>query len=229
MVTPYYSADGITIYHGDCAVIAPTLGRFDLLCTDPPYGVSVRTRNKDNGRDRFHNGRWSWAARNHDPVHGDDSDFDPSLVLDLSDRAILWGANNYASRLPDSPCWIVWDRKCGRAADSDITDCELAAVIGHRFKTVRMFQHMWAGYQRDSEIGNKVLHPTQKPVALMSWCLSLFPEVRTVVDPYMGSGPVARACKDRGLKYVGIEREEKYCEIAVRRLAQTTLALGVAP
>lgn len=82
---------------------------------------------------------------------------------------------------------------------------------------------MWAGFQRDSEVGARVLHPTQKPVALMSWCLSFFPDAKTVVDPYMGSGPVARACKDSGRQYVGIELEERYCEIAATRLAQEVL------
>lgn len=228
-MTPYYSEPGIAIYHGDCAVIAPTLGRFDLLCTDPPYGIGVRTKGRGCSDVNRRGGRQLWTSHDRDPVHGDDHAFDPTPILSLAPRAVLWGANNYASRLPDSSCWLVWDRKCGRAADSEITDCELAAIIGHRFKTVRIFRHMWAGYQRDSEVGDKVMHPTQKPVALMSFCLAMFPEVRTVVDPYMGSGPIARACKDRGLQYVGIERELKYCEIAVRRLAQTTLALGVAP
>ena len=227
--TPYYEADGITIYHGDCAEVAPLLGRFDLVLTDPPYGVNAPTMNKSAGRDRLRSDATRiWTATEHAPVFGDDRPLDPSLLLSLSSRLILWGANNYASKLPDSPCWLVWDRKCERAADSDITECELAAVIGHRFKTVRIFRHMWAGFQRDSEVGQKVLHPTQKPVSLMTWCLSFFPDVRTVIDPFMGSGPVARACKDLGLRYVGIERERKYCDIAVRRLAQQTLFGAIA-
>ncbi len=224
---PYYAHGGITIYHGDCREILPGLGKFDLLLTDPPYGVNVDTANATKRRG-FRPYDANCRAVDLPRVAGDAEAFDPAPFLPLAPAAVLWGANNYASKLPDSPCWLAWDRKDRRAADSDITDVELAAVIGHRFKTVRIFRHMWAGFQRDSEIGAKVLHPTQKPVALMSWCLGFFPEAKTVVDPYMGSGPVAKACKDRGLRYVGIELVEKYCEIAVNRLRQEVL-FGATP
>ncbi len=222
---PYYDHGGITLYCGDCREILPHLGKFDLLLTDPPYGVNARTANKSSGRGTLDKPTAPriWASKDHAPVAGDDEPFDPAPFLPLAPAAVLWGANNYASKLPDSPCWLAWDRKDRRAADSDITDVELAAVIGHRFKTVRIFRHMWAGFQRDSEIGAKVLHPTQKPVALMSWCLGFFPDAKTVIDPYMGSGPVAKACKDRGLRYVGIELVEKYCAIAADRLRQEVL------
>lgn len=221
-MSPYYEEPGIQIFHGDCREILPTLGKFDLLLTDPPYGIAVDTANRAKGR-AFRPYDRNCRALDLPPVAGDESSFDPLPLLQLADALVLWGANNYASKLPDSPCWLAWDRKDRRAADSDITDVELAAVLGHRFKTVRIFRHMWAGFQRDSEVGSRVLHPTQKPVALMSWCLGFFPEAKTVVDPYMGSGPVAKACKDRGLKYVGIELVEKYCETAAKRLAQEVL------
>ena len=218
-MTPYFDDGQCVIYHGDCRDVLPTLGKFDLLLTDPPYGLNIETRNSTNKRDR------NFIARDHDPVFGDDRPFDPSHLLGISDAKILWGANNYASKLPDSPCWLAWDRKCQQASNSTITDVELACVIGHRFKTVRIFRHLWAGYQRASEIGLRSVHPTQKPVALMAWCLSFFPDAQTVIDPYMGSGPVARACKDAGRRYVGIEIEERYCEIAAKRLSQQVLAL----
>lgn len=219
---PYYCEDGITIFHGDCREILPSLGRFDLLLTDPPYGVAVKTSNASSQRG-FRPYSPNGRAVDMPPVHGDNAPFEPGFLMPLARFHILWGANNYACRLPGSPFWLVWDRKYGGGADSDITDCELAAVFGHRFKTVRMFRHLWAGFQRGSEAGEKVLHPTQKPVALFSWCLSFFPEARTVIDPYMGSGPVARACKDAGRNYVGIEISEEYCEIAVNRLRQGVL------
>jgi hypothetical protein len=223
-VTPYYSHGGIQIFLGDCREVLPTLGRFDLLLTDPPYGLSIDTRNDFRGRGlRRQNPKGPCRSKDWAPVTGDDRYFDPVALLPLAPQAILWGANNYASRLPDSPCWLAWDRKCGRAGDSDATDAELAIVIGHRFQTVRVFRHMWIGFQRDSENAQGQLHPMQKPVALMRWCLGFFPEAKTVVDPYMGSGPVARACKDAGLTYVGIEIEERYAEIAAKRLAQEVL------
>jgi hypothetical protein len=217
-ISPYYDEVGVTIYHADCREILPSLGMFDLLLTDPPYGIGIGTK----ARHRFESdASRRWRGVEHAPVHGDDEPFDPRPVLTAAPRAILWGANHYARDLPISPCWLAWDRKCGRAADSNIGEVELAIVIGHRYRTVRIYRHMWAG--RDSEVGERVLHPTQKPVDLMRWCLSFFPEARTVIDPYMGSGPVARACKDSGRRYVGIEIVERYCEIAATRLQQEVL------
>jgi DNA modification methylase len=217
-VTPYYDEAGITIYHGDCREILPSLGTFDLVLTDSPWGVGLDTRNRARGRGVGRRRR----SRSHDhaPIHGDDKPFDPAHLLQVSPRTILWGANHFADRLPASPMWLVWDRVSGT---SDVTDAELAWVKGHRFKTVRLFQHQWAGVLRASENARRVLHPTQKPVALMRWCLGFFPEARTVVDPYMGSGPVARACKDAGLRYVGIDIVESYCEISAERCAQEVL------
>jgi site-specific DNA-methyltransferase (adenine-specific) len=223
-VTPFYDEGGITIYCGDCRDILPGLGTFDLLLTDPPFGLNIDTRNAKRNRG-YRTGMQGGACRAVDMprVIGDDSPFDPRPLLGAARALVLWGANHYSSRLPDTPFWLTWDRKAGRGARSTVTDCELAAVYGHRFRTVRLFRHMWAGFQRDSEVGARALHPTQKPVALMAWCLSFFPEARTVVDPYMGSGPVAKACADAGIRYVGIELVEAYCERAVARLAQRAL------
>ena len=216
-MTPYYDHGGITIYHGDCREILPGLGRFDLLLTDPPYGLNIDTNYRARKRSRLPCGRGSLA---HLPVVGDNQHFDPAHLFDAGKAMVLWGANNYADKLPASPLWFAWDRV---AQHCDTTDVELAWVRGLHFKTVRLFRHQWVGVLRESEHGHTSLHPTQKPVALMSWCLGFFPDAKTVVDPYMGSGPVAKACKDRGLRYVGIELVEKYCEVAAKRLAQEVL------
>jgi hypothetical protein len=217
---PYFHDEraGITIYHGDCREILPLLGRFDLQLTDPPYGRAIDTAYKDRGRGPLAGGR------NHAPVIGDEEPFAPSHLMGVAAADVLWGANHFADRLPASPMWLVWDRLTA----SDATDAELAWVRGHRFETVRCFRHEWDGFRRASEKFRRVLHPTQKPVALMSWCLGFFPEAKTVVDPYMGSGPVAKACKDRGLRYVGIELVEQYCATAVDRLRQSVL-FGTEP
>jgi len=220
---PYYDHGGITLYCGDCREILPQLGRFDLLLTDPPYGVNIDTDNSARDLRQRVSRANIWRSLQHAPVAGDDEPFDPGHLVAPAAARILWGANNYSSRLPDSPCWLAWDRKCGRTGETTQTDAELAAVFGCRLTTVRVFRHLWSGYQRDSENRGGSLHPTQKPVALMSWCLGFFPDAKTIIDPYMGSGPVAKACKDRGLRYVGIELVEKYCEIAAKRLAQEVL------
>ena len=119
----------------------------------------------------------------------------------------------------------MWDKKCDRVPQNNFSDCELAYTRGLAHKSVRMFRHLWTGYQRDSEIGEKVIHPSQKPVELMRWCLGFAPKAQTILDPFMGSGTTLRAAKDLGRKAIGIEINRDYCEIAKRRLAQEVLSL----
>lgn len=205
---PYYDEGGITIYRGDCLDILPHLGRFDLVLTDPPYGISLDT-----------SARWPWL-KDQAPVANDHVPFDPGPFLGLDTRAILWGANHYASRLPDVRGWLAWDKATRNGLD--LKQAEIEFAWANCVTRPKCYRHMWSGAFRDSERGTRH-HPTQKPVALMAWCLGLVPDAKTVLDPFMGSGPVARACKDRGLRYVGIELVESYCETAVSRLRQEVL------
>jgi site-specific DNA-methyltransferase (adenine-specific) len=212
--SPYYEEPGIQIFHGDCREILPTLGKFDLLLTDPPYGIGLKT-----------GGRCA-TNKEYAAIIGDDVEFDPAHLLALNIPSILWGANHYCRSLPHERGWLAWikvifDGAFGtRVMNKKQAEMELA--WSNCISRPKSFRHLWDGVFRDSESGTQ-LHAAQKPVALMSWCLSLVPEAKTVIDPYMGSGPVAKACKDRGLKYVGIELVEKYCEIAAKRLAQEVL------
>ncbi len=213
---PYFDDGTITIYHGDCAVIAPQLGTFDLLCTDPPYGIG-EARGKNKSRSKL--------ARSKD--YGVDAWDDVPPTADLIDALrsharwqCIFGGNYFV--LPPSSCWLVWDKENG---ENDFADCELAWT--NYTRAVRRKRHMWHGMLRKDNEERE--HPTQKPLAVMSWAISLCPErPTTVIDPFMGSGTTLRACKDLGIRCVGVEREEKYCEIAARRLSQQTLALGGA-
>lgn len=205
---PYYQDDAVTIYHGDCREILPALDA-DVVLADPPYGISLDTR-----------ARWPWL-KDHAPVEGDDELFDPALLLALEVPTILWGANHYASRLPDFKGWLAWDKATKNGLDLKQAEIELAWT--NYVTRPRCLRHMWSGAFRDSERGTRY-HPTQKPVALMAWCLTLLPD-GTVLDPYMGSGPTLRAAKDAGRKAVGIEIEEAYCEVAAERCAQECLAV----
>ncbi len=216
MLDPVYDVDGITIYHADCADVLPDIDpkSVDLLLTDPPYGIRVNTDYTSRGH------RKKVASVNNWPsVHGDTDLFDPTPLLPFG-RLVLWGANNYADKLSPSPSWIVWDRDSG---GSDTADAELAWTnLGG---TVRKFRHLWNGVCRDSEIGFHV-HPTQKPVALMRWIVEKWTEPGDLIlDPYMGSGPVARACADLGRRYIGIEIVEEYVDAAINRLGQMALTL----
>ena len=218
-MTPYYSEDGITIYCGDCRDVLPEIATADLVIADPPYGMALDTDYSGmNG--------WTGKGKNWPPVVGDDGPFDPSHLLRFS-RLVLWGANHYASRLPDSGGWIVWNKR-GEGKPSEICfgDAELAWT--NLSQSVRIYSKMWHGVARWSS--EPVLHPTQKPVSLMLWTIGKWATPDgLIIDPYMGSGPVLVAAKELGHPAIGIEIEERYCEIAVKRLAQGVLALADPP
>src|SRR5689334_20566652 len=132
---PYYEANGITIYHGDCrALTLPE--KPALVLADPPYGVNERTERKSNGR--------SNATESIDwiEIAGDDEEFDPRPLLRLQTKTILWGANYYPVYLPPASSWLVWDKRDGTTPD-DNADCELAWTnLGG---PLRAFRHLWRG------------------------------------------------------------------------------------
>ena len=223
---PYYQDDAVTIYHGDCREIAPTLGQFDLLLTDPPYGIDYNTDSRRFSRkgSPFWKNTDTSKVSNKPRVVGDKNKFDPSAWI--SGPAILWGANHYADLLPCSGGWLVWDKRKGAEEMAEkgwpLSEGELAWT--NTRSSVRIFRNLWAGLLRSSEKGEHY-HPTQKPVELMTWCISLAGNVQTILDPFAGSGTTGRAAKDLGRKAVLIECEERYCEIAAKRMAQEVLPI----
>lgn len=222
---PYYQDDTCTIYHGDCREILPELPKVDMVLTDPPWGNDTATDSR-----RFTTKRCGWWQNQdrefvvaHQPIHGDTEEFDPRFLIEQ--KAILWGANHFTRHLPHSGGWLVWDKRLGIEQIADkgwpLGEAELAwtNIRG----STRVFRNLWAGVLR-SEQQKEFYHPTQKPVGLMQWCLQLAGEsCQAILDPFMGSGTTLRAAKDLGRKAIGIEIEEKYCEIAARRLAQEVL------
>jgi site-specific DNA-methyltransferase (adenine-specific) len=229
-VKPYYQDDAVVIYHETALGALQTL-RADLLLTDPQYGIGFDVCAK---RSRKSGLAWGTGGQGVDrawiPLAGrDQAPFDPSPFLGFQ-SVILWGANNYASRLPDSRGWLVWD-KLGDKGSSAFGDCELAWTNLDR--SIRIHRQLWRGVVREGEEnaanGPKV-HPCQKPKALMIFCILFADNARsiehqTILDPFMGSGTTLRAAKDLGRKAIGIEIEERYCEIAARRMAQEVLPL----
>ena len=197
-------------------------GRVDCVIADPPYGSGLSV----DFANRFKNKAGSWwnnpdrkSQTRHKPIEGDKGPFDPSMIIGLNVPTILWGANWYTSRLPDSGGWYVWDKRNGNrdvtAAEWPMGEGELAwANIG---KGVRIFRHTWFGLIRDSERGEHH-HPTQKPVVLMEWCIKK--TQGTVLDPFMGSGTTGVACVNLGRKFIGIEIDPDYFEIACRRIEE---------
>ena len=235
-MTPYYDdGNGIVIYHGDCREVLPGLApeSVSLVLTDPPYGVAERTDRGSKGRGAPFGGRsarGAWAfAHAFPPVYGDDEPFDPSHLLRFK-RLVLWGGNHYADRLPPSASWIVWDKLGGLSSAKRLVGLDDNADVEMAWTNLggpaRLVPHRWKGLLRDSEKGEPRVHPTQKPVPLMAFVISWRTDPGDLIlDPYMGSGPVLRAAKDLGRKAIGIEIEEKYCEIAAKRLGQEVLAL----
>jgi DNA modification methylase len=214
-VKPYYDdGHGIVIYHGDCRDILPSLPKVDLVLTDPPYGISYdASHNKyKNGIDR---GDAAW----------DKTPFDPAPILALGVPAIIWGGNCFAGSLPDFAGWLAWVKTARNDADIRQADMELAWT--NCITRSRTFRHLWIGAYRESESGVRNYHPTQKPIRLMAWCLQLRPGAVLILDPFMGSGTTLVACKQLGRSGIGIEIEEKYCEIAVKRMKQTSRPLFV--
>jgi DNA modification methylase len=215
-VTPYYQDDACTIYLGDCREIVPTLGRFDLLLTDPPYGIK---RDKGNQTTRG-SGFYAVQLRNQYPDAWDHERQVDGLLLGLgaAKTCIVWGGNYYSDVLTQRAKWLVWD-KCQTMPT--YSDAELAwtTLDGVAVKMLRYSGNGLLAVEKDR------CHPTQKPLALMIWCIGLAGDVQTILDPFAGSCTSGRAAKDLGRKCVCIEREERYCEIGAKRMQQECLQL----
>lgn len=217
---PYYNEDGITIFCGDCREILPHLPKVDLVLTDPPYGVPIMTDfSFAGGASR------ATSGRQFSEVIGNDQEFDPTQCIASGANAILWGANHFAHNLPHNGRWLVWDKRCQQQPTRNQADCEMAWCS--EYGAARVCYHVWDGMIKDSERGIPRSHPTQKPIQVMTWCLSFFPDAGTILDPFMGSGTTLVAAKQLGRKAIGIEIDERYCEVAVQRLAQKVLDLAV--
>lgn len=214
---PYYEHAGITIFHGDCRNILPSLPKPGLVLTDPPYGISLPCNFNSRKRGGLAECRFDYP-----PIHGDDTPFDPAFILALDCPTVLFGANYFCDKLPISSGWFFWDKHRPDGLDQSTGEMAWTNFV----KGVRVFRHLWNGMMTASERGEHY-HPSQKPVALMQWILThrWTPTEGTVLDPYMGAGPVGIACKNLQRPYIGIEIEEKYCEIAARRLEQEVLDL----
>ena len=198
-------AEGVVLYQGDCLEVLPTLGRFDAVVTDPPYGIGVCgneggvTSLKSGAKDY---GKQEWDNLPIGPEH-------ITAMISSSANQIIWGGNYFANNLAPSQCWLVWDKLNG--AGFSLADVELAWTSFDR--AARLFK-----VSRTATFSEGKAHPTQKPIALMSWCLTHIPAARTVLDPFMGSGTTGVACVMAGRSFVGIEREPSYFDTACRRI-----------
>jgi len=210
---------------GDCtdaAVVEKVMGgnAIDLILTDPPYGINVVQ--KDTGTI----GASKWADVNfYAPVEGDDRPYDPTYILGLDGNKIIFGGNYFASKLPDSRCWIVWDKN---NTGNYFADAELAWTS---FETsVRLYKHTWNGLVREGERrleGKRRIHPTQKPVGLFMSILSDYSDAEDIVsDFYSGSGTTIIAAENLSRQCRAVEISPAYVAVALQRYVD---AFGIEP
>jgi site-specific DNA-methyltransferase (adenine-specific)/modification methylase len=203
-----------TLYLGDCMDILPTLGKVDAVITDPPYGVNADVGIAPAGGTR--EARFPRSRKQYAP--GWDGERPASEVfaamLAAGPTAIVWGGNYFADLLPQGGRWLFWDKlnSMPSYSDGEIAWTNVAGV------SVKKFTQCNNGLAslRDGERH----HPTQKPVGLMNWCIGFVPDASLIADPFMGSGTTGVAAIQMGRKFIGIEREPKYFDIACKRIEQ---------
>jgi site-specific DNA-methyltransferase (adenine-specific) len=217
---PYYDEGGITIYHGDCREVLPTITA-DVMVTDPPYGISYASNQA---------GRFNGVGIQND---SDVSVRDSVLALWHGPAAVF---GSWKMRRPDGThTLLTWDKGEGVGmGDLSIPwrpNTEEIYIIGKGWRG-----HRGSSVIRDTSVvswsgdgpSGKRLHPNEKPIPLLRQIIEKAPLHPVVIDPFMGSGTTLRAAKDLGRRAVGIELEERYCEIAANRLAQEVLDFGEA-
>jgi DNA modification methylase len=212
-IKPYYKDEYVTIYNARCEDILPQLGQFDLLLTDPPYGIGADNRKQILSRAK------SAKAKDYGQTDWDNSTA-PHWVIEqarsLCEKQIIFGGNYYS--LPPCKGPLIWDKENGA---SDFADGEMA--WNNLGCALRIKRYLWNGMIRK---GKEVrFHPTQKPLEVVLWAIKMAGDVQTILDPWAGSGTTGEAAKMIGKKAILIEREEKYCEISVKRLSQEFLNL----
>jgi len=199
------------LWLGDCRDILPTLGKVDAVVTDWPYGIKAdSTMAKASG---FKGGGMMAAKSHYDATEWDNEPIDAELVALVRAAGrwnILFGGNYYDC--PPASCWLIWDKE----VNGHFADCEMAWT--NLPKAVRRIRHMWNGMLRKGQ-EERHGHPTQKPVEVMKWCIGHLPEPNNIIlDPFMGSGTTGVAAVQMGRRFIGIEREERYFEIACKRI-----------
>lgn len=211
---------GVELYLGDCLEIAPTLQGVDAVISDPPYGM------KWDGKITAGKGGHSPGMKSENfgrTIMHDDEPFDPSPWL-AWEKVVLFGSNHFGARLPVGTK-LIWIKRMDAAFGSFLSDAEEAWMKGgHGIYCKRDTSLMGETMNR--------LHPTQKPVPVMAWCMdkAKVPEGATVLDPYMGSGSTIIAAIRTGRKAIGIEKDPEHfktaCERIKRELAQADLFNG---
>jgi site-specific DNA-methyltransferase (adenine-specific) len=194
-------AEGVELYLGDCREILPTLDELvDAVVTDPPYGIGYAA----SPLPVYRNGK---REVNHTPAKWDNEKIDLAPILGAAELQIVWGGNYYP--LEPSRGWLSWFKP---DAPPSMASLELAWT--NQDRNARQISCSIAATNAE-----RVGHPTQKPLAVMKWTLEQFPNCKTILDPFMGSGTTGVAAVKLGRRFIGIEIEPKYFGIACKRIA----------
>ena len=184
---------------GDCLQVMPTLGRFDAVVTDPPYGIGFGSKHTSHSRNRGTKlGNWDAEIPDITPI------------FDVADDLIVWGGERFS--LPVRRRWLTWVKP-----DATHTFASTEFAWTSRDAPAKHFVQSIGGVNQE-----RVGHPTQKPVALMEWCLGFLPDAKTILDPFMGSGTTLVACQRMGRRGTGIELDPDYFAIACKRVDEAS-------
>ena len=226
------------LWHGDCREVLHLLPACAAVVTDPPYGQAYKVNTFYKGGTREtaaiqRNGKTlKMTPITYPDIMGDDAPFDPAPLLGLAPTVVLWGAHKFHDRLPEGS-WLVWDKvPTGKRRDQG--DGEAAWI--NRQQPLRIFRLLWDGLcvgegaRHEVTAGQQRYHPAQKPEILMRWCIEQAGTPASVLDPYMGAGSTGVAAAQMGLRFVGVEAERRYFDIACQRIEaiqrQATLQLA---
>lgn len=203
------------VYNCDCIELMKEMEKqgivADWLITDPPYGIGEDGK-KNHSRGKLAKAK-EYSIKDWDKERISKEYFD--LMRKVSKNQIIFGGNYYTDFLPPSPCWIIWDKLNG---DNDFADCEMAWCSLN--KSIRKFEYRWAGMlQGDMKNKEIRIHPTQKPLPLLTWILNKYTkDGDLILDPFMGSFTTAVACHKTHRRYIGAELDKEYYNKGQERL-----------
>ena len=198
----------VTLYHGDCLAILPTLeaGSVDAVITDPPYGIGFEGSNAST---------LEWSG-----ISNDDGTLDLRQILNMDCLVVSFGANCYPEMLPHRGRWICWDKRVIESADRMLGSPFELAWVNIKSGFDKMYRIMHGGVVNADGWGDRRVHPTQKPIILMKRIINDFTSPGdTILDPFMGSGTTGVACVETGRNFIVIEIDADYFKIAQRRIA----------
>jgi DNA modification methylase len=172
------------------------------LLTDPPYGINANKQTLGTGKKKFHRGGdWDVEVPNF------------YYVLDLVDKAIIWGGNYFADKLPVNNDWLCWHKK-----NDGLSFSEFELAWSNVGKNCRMLSHHWGGEKKQ--------HPTMKPVKVIEWCIDYLDE-KPILDIFLGSGSTMVAAHQLKRKCFGMELDPKYCDVIIKRMLKLDPTLKV--